>query len=347
MRIAGRDVGPEQPPFVIAELSGNHGGSLARALETVHAVAESGADAIKLQTYTADTMTLRVDDPRFMIVDPNSLWSGRHLHELYREAHTPWEWHAEIFAAARARGLIAFSSPFDRTAVDLLVELGSPCLKIASFEITDIPLIRAAAETGLPLIISTGMATREEIASATAAAEASGCSELALLWCTSAYPASPQSSALLGVPDLRGWSGYEVGLSDHTLGDAVAIASVALGATLIEKHVTLDHDLETVDGAFSLDPAGLRSLVDGVMTAWLATSDARYGPTPEEVPSLRFRRGLYFVRDVAAGDVVTSDDIRALRPAAELAPLELDRLIGRTIVASARRGDPVTWGHVE
>jgi len=240
-RIAGREIGTSGLPFVIAELSGNHGGSLARALETVDAVADAGADALKLQTYTAATMTLEVDHPRFQINDPKSLWSGRSYFSLYDEAHTPWDWHEAIFARAAERGLIAFSSPFDASAVDFLTGLGVPCLKIASFEITDLPLIRCAAATRLPLIISTGMATRVEIERAVAAAEGAGCEQLALLWCTSAYPAPPEASSLRGIPDLRAWSGKEVGLSDHSLGTAVAVASVALGATIIEKHVTLDH----------------------------------------------------------------------------------------------------------
>jgi pseudaminic acid synthase len=345
-RAAGRCVGLEQPPFIIAELSGNHGGSRARALETVDAVADSGADALKLQTYTAETMTLDVDHPRFRIVDPQSLWSGRSYFNLYHEAHTPWEWHEEIFARASERGLIAFSSPFDASAVEFLADLGVPCLKIASFEITDLPLIRTAAETGLPLIISTGTATREEIERAVAAAEGAGCEELALLWCTSAYPAPPEASSLHGIPDLRDWSGKEVGLSDHTLGTAVAVASVALGATIIEKHVTLDHELATVDGAFSLDPAGLAQLVRDTRTAWSALGEVSYGPSDAELSSLRFRRGLYFVRDLAEGDVIDDAAVRSLRPAADLQPDAIGEVIGRRMARAVKRGDPVTREHL-
>ncbi len=340
-RILDRAVGSEFPPFVIAELSGNHGGSLQRALDTVDAVAEAGADAIKLQTYTADTMTLDVDDDRFRIQDPNSLWAGRHFYDLYDEAHTPWEWHEAIFARAAERGILAFSSPFDPTAVDFLVGLGAPALKIASFEITDLPLIRKAASTGLPLIVSTGMATRDEISAAVAAAEGAGCEQLALLWCTSAYPAPAQASRLAGIPDLLAWTGREVGLSDHTLGSAVAVAAVALGATIIEKHVTLDHELATVDGEFSLDPVGLAQLVRDTRTAWSALSDATYGPSAAEAGSLRFRRGLYFVRDLVAGETVTDEDIRSLRPAATLPPDALGAVVGRRLTAAARRGDAV------
>jgi N-acetylneuraminate synthase len=342
VQIEGRAIGGDNPPYVIAELSGNHGGSLPRALETVDAVAEAGADAIKLQTYTADTMTLDVDADRFRIADPSSLWAGRHLYELYEEAHTPWEWHAAIFERARESGLTAFSSPFDSTAVAFLAGLGVPCLKIASFEITDLPLIRAAAETGLPLILSTGMATRDEIASAIAAAEGAGAVDIALLWCTSAYPAPAEASELRGIPDLRSWSGKEIGLSDHTLGTSVAVAAVALGATIIEKHVTLDQKLETVDGAFSLDPEGLKRLVQDVRSAWSALGQARYGPTESEMASLQFRRGLYFIRDLEAGRVVSGEDIQALRPAAEMGPDDADIVVGRFVRFAVRRGDPVS-----
>ncbi len=341
MKILDREIGSSAPPFIIAELSGNHGGSLDRALETVDAVAEAGADALKLQTYTADTMTLSIDAPRFRIDDPASLWSGRTYYDLYDEAHTPWKWHEAILARAAEQGLIAFSSPFDATAVKFLKELDVPALKIASFEITDLPLIRHAAETGLPLIISTGMAAREEIAAAVAAAEGAGCEQLALLWCTSAYPAPPESSRLLGIPDLRAWTGREVGLSDHTLGTTVAVAAAALGATIIEKHVTLDHELATVDGEFSLDPAGLATLVKDTRTAWSALGEVAYGPSEAEVGSLRFRRGLYFVRDLAAGDTVTDADVRSLRPAAPLPPNAITDVVGRKAKKAVRRGDVV------
>jgi N-acetylneuraminate synthase len=327
-------------------MSGNHGGSLTRALETVDAVAEAGADAIKLQTYTAGTMTLNVDLPRFRVDDEHGLWAGRHLHDLYHDAHTPWDWHEAVFARAAERGLIAFSSPFDASAVRFLADLGAPALKIASFEITDLPLIRCAAETGLPLIISTGMATRQEIERAVAAADGAGCEYLALLWCTSAYPAPPEASALRGIPDLRNWSGKEVGLSDHTLGTAVAVASVALGATMIEKHVTLDHELETVDGAFSLDPAELAQLVRDTRAAWSALGEVTYGPSDAERSSLRFRRGLYFVRDLAEGDVIDDAAVRSLRPAADLEPDSIAEVVGRRASRAVRRGDPVTREHV-
>lgn len=342
VRIAGRRISREDPPYIIAELSGNHGGSLPRALETVDAVAEAGADALKLQTYTADTMTLDVDDDRFRIQDPGSLWAGRHLHDLYHEAHTPWGWHEAIFARAAAAGIHAFSSPFDASAIDFLVGLGAPALKIASFEITDLPLIRHAAATGLPLILSTGMANREEIATAVDAAEAAGATDLALLWCTSAYPAPVEASSLLGIPDLRSWTGREVGLSDHTLGSTVAVAATALGATIIEKHVTLDHELATVDGEFSLDPAGLAELVRQTRDAWRALGEVAYGPSDAETGSLRLRRGLYFVRDLEVGEIVDAASVRSLRPAAELAPDAVGQVVGASMRRAVRRGDPVT-----
>lgn len=323
-------------------MSGNHGGSLTRALETVDAVAQAGADAIKLQTYTASTMTLNVDLPRFRVGDEHGLWAGRHLYDLYHEAHTPWDWHEAIFTRAAGRGLIAFSSPFDASAVRFLADLSAPALKLASFEITDLPLIRCAAETGLPLIISTGMASREEIERAIAAAEGAGCEQLALLWCTSAYPAPAEASRLRGISDLRSWSGKEVGLSDHTLGTSVAVASVALGATIIEKHVTLDHELETVDGAFSLDPEGLARLVRETREAWIALGEVAYGPSDSEVASLRFRRGLYFVRDLAAGEVVRPGDIGSFRPAADMRPDEAGDVVGRPLGRAVRRGDSVS-----
>ena len=346
MQIATRSIDDNSPPFVVAELSGNHGGSLGRALETVDAVADSGADALKLQTYTADTMTLDVDSPHFRITDGGSLWAGRHLYNLYDEAHTPWEWHEQIFARAAERGLIAFSSPFDSSAVDFLAALGSPCLKIASFEITDLPLIRCAAETGLPLILSTGMATRPEIERAVAAAEHAGCEQLALLWCTSAYPAPPEASSLRGIPDLRDWSGRQVGLSDHTMGTAVAVAAVALGASIIEKHVTLDHEVDTVDGKFSLVPEELAQLVRDSKSAWSALGSVFYGPSPSETDSLRFRRGLYFMRDLESGETLDETAVRSLRPAAELEPSSMDELLGSTMVKGAKRGDVVTRQHV-
>jgi len=341
MRIAGREISGSAPPFIIAEMSGNHGGSLERALRIVDAVAESGAEALKLQTYTADTMTLDLDRPDFMISDSGSLWLGRRLHDLYDEAHTPWDWHEPIFRRARDRGLIAFSSPFDASAVEFLEGLDVPCHKIASFEITDLPLIREVAATEKPMIMSTGMATRDEIEIAITVARESGCRELALLRCTSAYPASPASTDLSTISDLREWSGCEVGLSDHTLGIGVAVAAVALGAVIIEKHVIDDDAAPTVDSAFSLRPSGLSALVVESRRAWESVGQVRYGPTDEERPSLRFRRSLFFDADLSAGTVIAPTHLRIVRPAVGLGASEFDRVLGATLARDVLRGDPV------
>lgn len=341
--IQGRPVDLGHRPLIIAELSGNHGGSLATALELVDAAAAAGADAIKLQTYTADTMTIDVDLPDFRIDDPESLWSGCTLHALYERAHTPWDWHEPIFSRARSHGLIAFSTPFDSTSVAFLETLDVPCYKIASFEIVDIPLIRRVASTGRPMIMSTGMATLEEIDEAVTAAREAGCQELLLMKCTSTYPAPPAASRLSGIPLLRERYGCEVGLSDHTLGVGVAVASVSLGATAIEKHLVMSRDSGAVDGAFSLEPHELRLLVDETARAHESIGTPDFGPTEVEVPSLRFRRSLYFVRDVAAGTEVTAEDVRAIRPGFGLAPRHLDDVIGRRARVDQARGTPVSW----
>lgn len=343
IEIQGRVVGGGARPFIIAELSGNHDGSLDTALQLVDAAADSGVDAIKLQTYTADTMTIDVDLPDFRIDDPNSPWDGYTLHSLYERAHTPWEWHAPIFACARDRGLISFSTPFDASAVDFLEGLDVPCYKIASFEIVDLPLISLAAATGKPLIMSTGMATLEEIDEAVAAARAAGCSQLLLMKCTSTYPAPPEASNLSAIGVLRARYNCEVGLSDHTLGVGVAVASVALGASAIEKHIVMSRDSGAVDGAFSMEPEDMRLLVVESLRAWQAVGVASFGPSEVEVPSLRFRRSLYFVRDVTAGSIITPQDVRAIRPGMGLPPRHLTEVIGRTAAHTVPRGTPVTW----
>lgn len=343
IEIGGVPVGPDAPPFIIAEVSGNHGGSLDRALEIVDAVAASGAQAVKLQTYTADSMTFDINHPRFRISDPKSLWAGRHLHELYREAATPWEWHEPIFRRARDLGLVVFSSPFDAAAVELLDDLDAACMKIASFEIVDLPLIRAAARTGRPMIISTGMATREEIEEAVATARTEGCEQLAVLQCTSSYPAPAAASNLRTIPDLRAWTGAEVGLSDHTLGIGVAVAAVALGATLVEKHVTISRSDGAVDSSFSLEPHELASLVMETRQAWESLGTVTYGPTDADEASLVHRRSLFFDRDLAAGTVLTGVDFRSVRPADGLAPRHADDLVGRLLTRPVQRGEPVQW----
>lgn len=343
MQIGHYRVGADAPPLVIAEMSGNHNGSIDRALAIVDAIADSGTQALKLQTYTADTMTLDIADGDFFISDPDSPWSGQSLHALYEVAHTPWEWHAAIFSRAQARGLLAFSTPFDATAVDFLESLGAPAYKVASFENTDLALIRKVAATGKPVIISTGMATLADIDEAVRTARAAGCRDLVLLKCTSNYPASPTASNLATIPHLRDLFKCQVGLSDHTLGIGAAVASVALGATVIEKHVTLSREDGGVDAAFSLEPAELAQLVRETHTAWLALGQYQIGPVEDEAGSRVFRRSLYVCADLAAGDTLTADNLRAIRPGFGLAPKYLDHVLGRRVGRSVRRGTRFNW----
>lgn len=343
MKIAGRPVGLDAPPFIIAELSGNHNGSLDRALAIVDAAAATGAHALKIQTYTADTMTLDIREREFVITDPKSPWAGRSLYDLYEEAHTPWDWHAPIFERARRLGMIPFSTPFDFTAVDFLETLDAPCYKIASFENTDLPLIRKVAATGKPIIVSTGMATLGEIDALVRAARDAGCRDLVLLKCTSSYPASPVNSNIRTIPALREAFGCEVGLSDHTLGVGVAVASVALGATVIEKHFTLSRADGGVDAAFSLEPAEMRALTDETLRAWQGLGSVSFGAGEAETGSKVFRRSLYFVRDLAAGATVTADDVRAIRPGHGLPPSAADLVVGSTLREPVTRGMPVRW----
>lgn len=338
-----RSIGREYRPLIIAELSGNHNGSLDRALAIVDAAADAGAHAIKLQTYTADTMTLDVKGGEFRITDEQSLWDGKNLHELYDLAHTPWEWHAPIFRRAKELGLLCFSSPFDDTAVDFLEELEVPAYKIASFEIVHLPLIRKVAATGKPMMISTGMATLGEIDDAVATARSAGCKELALLKCTSTYPASPENSNVLTIPNLRDTFDCEVGLSDHTMGVGCSIAAVAHGATIIEKHFTLNRADGGVDSAFSLEPHELRSLVIETERAWQALGKVSYGPHESEKNSLAFRRSLYIAADMQAGDILTAENIRIIRPGYGLAPKYYDALLGRKLGRAAKRGTPLSW----
>lgn len=342
-----RIAGAGQAPFVIAEMSGNHNGSLERALAIVDAAADAGAHAIKLQTYTADTMTLDLDRGEFRIDDPASLWHGHTLYDLYRRAHTPWDWHAALFERARQRGLVAFSTPFDASAVEFLERLGAPCYKVASFENVDLPLIRRVAATGKPVIISTGLATFEEIGEAVAAAREAGCRDLALLKCTSSYPASPQDSHLATLPELHRRFGCAVGVSDHTPGIGAALAAVALGASLIEKHFTLARADGGVDAAFSLEPAELRALVEESLRAWQAVGRVQFGPTEAERPMLALRRSLYVTRDLEPGDLLTPDNLRAIRPGLGLPPKHLPALLGRPVARRVARGTPMSWALVE
>lgn len=343
MKIAHRSIGPDHPPFVIAEMSGNHNQSLDRALAIVDAAAAAGAHALKLQTYTADTMTIDRDDGVFFIADPNSLWQGKSLYKLYAEAHTPWEWHAPIFERARAHGLLAFSTPFDETAVDFLESLDVPCYKIASFEMTDLPLIRKVAATGKPMIVSTGMASLGEIEETVRAARDAGCRDLILLKCTSTYPATPENTHLRTIPVLREAFGCEIGLSDHTMGVGAAIAAVALGATVVEKHFTLARADGGVDAAFSLEPAELGLLVTETERAWQALGGVRWGGTAAEEKSRVFRRSLYVVEDVRAGEAFSSRNVRPIRPGLGLPPKYLDQVLGKTARRDLPKGTPLTW----
>lgn len=346
IEINNRAIGKEQPPFIIAEMSGNHNQSLERALEIVRAAAASGAHALKLQTYTADTMTLDISEREFFIEDPKSLWKGRSLYNLYQEAHTPWEWHKPIFDLCRQLGMICFSTPFDDTSVDFLESLDVPCYKIASFENTDLPLIRKVAATGKPMIISTGMATVAELDETVQAAREAGCSDIILLKCTSTYPATPENTNIVTIPHLRELFGCEVGLSDHTMGVGVSVAAVALGATVIEKHFTLCRAHGGVDSTFSLEPEEMKELVIETERAWQALGKVSYGPTEKELKSLVFRRSLYVVRDMKAGEPFTSENVRAIRPGKGLAPKYFEVVIGKSASANLKQGTALGWEHI-
>ena len=336
--IAGRPIGPGHAPFVIAELSGNHNGELSRALALIDAAADAGADAVKLQTYTADTITIDHDGPGFRL--EGGLWDGRTLHDLYSEAFTPYEWHQALFAHARARGLICFSSPFDETAVELLEGLDAPAFKIASFEAIDLPLIARAARSGKPLIISTGMTSPAEIEAALRSALDAGAAGVCLLHCVSAYPATFAEANLAMIPRLAADYGCVVGLSDHTPGTAAAVAAVALGARVIEKHFTLDRADGGPDSAFSLEPYELKQLVDDCGAAFDALGVAAYSRSETEAHNRQFRRSLYVVRDVAAGAVLTRDDVRSIRPGYGLDPARLPEVLGRKAARALKRGEP-------
>lgn len=335
-------IGAGHPVFVIAEMSGNHNGSLDRALAIVDAVAASGAQALKLQTYTADTLTIDVDLPAFRVGD-HELWGDRNLYQLYEEAHTPWEWHAPVFNRARQHGIVAFSTPFDPTSIQFLEELNTPLYKTASAEIVDLPLMREIARTGKPMIVSTGMATLAEIEAAVDAIHGAGGSELILLACTAAYPAEPEEARLGNIAALRDHFDVPVGLSDHTLGTGVATAAAALGAVVIEKHVTLDRTEGGVDAAFSLTPDELAALVTSAEQARVAVaSGAAFGPTEHERTVLALRRSLYVVTDVKAGDVVSADNVRSIRPSGGMPPDAINHVIGQRFRKDVTRGTPLS-----
>ncbi|MEW9797582.1 pseudaminic acid synthase [Alteromonas sp. CYL-A6] len=346
VRIGNRIIGPDEPPFIIAELSGNHSQDYDLALAMVEAAARCGAHAIKLQTYTADSMTLDVSRDEFMIKEKDSLWFGENLHSLYEKAATPYEWHAPLFKRAAELGMLAFSSPFDGDAVDFLDGLGVPCFKIASFELTDLPLIRKAAEKGKPLIMSTGMASLAEIEQAVACAREHGCDDIILLKCTSTYPADPGNTNLQTIPNMRDAFNCQVGLSDHTAGVGAAVASVALGATVIEKHFVLDRQAGGVDAAFSLEPAELALLVEETARAWKAMGQVRYGGSQAEEAAKQYRRSIYVAASVRAGETFSEQNLKIVRPAFGLAPMYWDDVIGKTAAVDLEKGTALGWEHI-
>jgi N-acetylneuraminate synthase len=337
------EIGSGHKPFIIAEMSGNHNQSLDRALAIVEAAAKTGAQALKLQTYTADTITLDVQTGDFKINDEQSLWKGKSLHNLYKEAYTPWEWHAPIMQRAKELGMTCFSSPFDETAVDFLESLHVPAYKIASFENNHLPLIRKVAATGKPMIISTGMASLAELDEAVRAAREAGCKDLILLKCTSTYPALPENSNISTIPHMRNLFGCEIGLSDHTMGVGVSVAAVTLGAVVIEKHFTLSRADGGVDSAFSLEPAEMASLVIETERALQSIGSIKYGPTEAEKKSLVFRRSIYLSADMKAGEILSTENIRCVRPGKGLAPKFFEEVIGRKINQDVSKGTPLSW----
>ncbi len=343
IQIGHKKIGLGYRPFIIAEMSGNHNQSLERALQIVEAAAACSVDALKLQTYTADTMTLNINHGEFFISDEENLWKGKSLYQLYKEAYTPWEWHQPIFERCKELGIIPFSTPFDETAVDFLEELDVPMYKIASFENTDIPLIKKVASTGKPMIISTGMATIAELDEAVRVAREAGCKDLILLKCTSTYPASPENTNMLTIPHMRELFDCEVGLSDHTMGIGVAVASVALGATVIEKHFTLSRADGGVDSAFSMEPEEMKALVIETERAWQALGEVKYGPTEKEKASLKSRRSIYVAKDMKAGEKFTKESIKIIRPGYGLPPKYYDLILGKTVKKDVKKGTPLSW----
>lgn len=337
------NIGLEYKPFIIAEMSGNHNQSLERALEIVEAAAKSGVHALKIQTYTADTLTLDVENDDFLIKDEDSLWKSRKLHDLYNEAYTPWEWHKPIFDRAKELGMIAFSTPFDDTAVDFLETLDVPLYKIASFENTDLPLIKKVALTGKPMIVSTGMATAAELDELVRTAKENGCKDLILLKCTSTYPATPENTNIATIPHMRDLFDVQVGLSDHTLGTGVAVAAVALGATVIEKHFTLNRADGGVDSAFSMEPSEMKALVEETERAWQAIGKITYGPTEKEKASLKFRRSIYVAKDIKAGEIFTEENIRIVRPGYGLEPKYYPTLLNKIAKKNYIMGTPIQF----
>lgn len=345
IKIEGRTIGPNSKPYIIAELSANHNGSIDRAFETIEMAKRAGADAIKLQTYTPDTMTIDCDKPDFQV--EGGLWDGYKLYDLYQWAHTPFEWHKAMFEKAREVGITVFSTPFDETAVDLLEELDAPAYKIASFELTDLPLIKRVAQTGKPMIMSTGMANYEEIAEAVSTARDNGCQELVVLHCISGYPSPVDQANLATIPDIAKEFDCVVGLSDHTLGTAVSVASIVMGASLIEKHVTLSREDKGPDSEFSLEPEELKALCLDTESAWKAIGKAGYERKPVEEASMKFRRSIYFVKPLKAGEEITREHIRRVRPGYGLPPKYFEELIGKSVKVDVDFGDATSWENIE
>ncbi len=342
--IDGAVIGKYCEPYIIAEVSGNHGGDFERATQLIRAAAKAGASAVKLQTYTADTMTLDCDRPEFMINDPSSLWNGRSLYDLYKEASTPWEWHAELFSLAREEGITIFSSPFDITAVDFLDKLDVPCFKISSFECTDLRLLQAVAKTGKPVILSTGTASLSEIAKSVETLEEFGCTQLILLICASLYPAPVESMRLERITRLANLFNIPVGLSDHSLGLTIPIAAIGAGASVIEKHFTLDDGVKTVDSDFSITSSELIVLCKEARHASIALGDGAYSWESSDESARRYRRSLYFSNNINEGDVISADDIKAVRPGFGLKTMHFDTVIGMVATKNIKYGTPVAWG---
>jgi pseudaminic acid synthase len=342
--IAGRAIGADHPPYVIAEMSGNHNGDIGRACALIAAAKAAGADAVKLQTYTADTITMNHDGPGFVV--EGGLWQGQRLYDLYQQAHTPWDWHDRLFAEGKRLGITVFSSPFDATAVDLLEGLDAPAYKIASFELVDLPLIARVARTGKPVIMSTGMSETAEIEEAVACARAAGATEILLLHCVSGYPTPAGEANLKTIPDLAARFAVPVGLSDHSMGLAVPVAAIAMGAVAIEKHFTLRRADGGPDSAFSLESDELAELCSQIRTAWDALGAVRHGCTASEIPSRVYRRSLYVVEDIRAGEAFTAANLRSIRPAYGLAPKHLPEILGRPAACDLARGTPLAWKHV-
>lgn len=347
MIIGKYKISKENKPFIVAEMSGNHNKSLDRAIKIVEAAAESGAHMLKLQTYTADTLTINSKNSDFLISDSKSLWKGKTLYDLYKEACTPWEWHEKIFKRCNELSMLCFSTPFDETAVDFLEKLNVPAYKIASFENIHLPLIKKVAQTGKPVIISTGLAIETEIEEAVEALKIGGCKQFCLLKCTSAYPASPENSNILTIPDLRKKFNCEVGLSDHTLGIGVALAAISHGATIIEKHFTLDRNDGGVDSSFSIEPNDMKILIKESVRTWQSLGNISYGPTDPEKGGLKLRRSIYIVKNIESGQKLTKENLRIIRPGKGLAPKYYEELLGRKVNKNLEQGTALTWNMLE